>query len=152
LLALDLDYIEAASQFVVIRVLRARCPHLSEETMLRKFLPVPTLAVIATLVALTAFKPNQSSGAAPPTHEIKSAQISVVGGNTGVVEVLCPSGKKALGGGFQIEGGVLIAGPDVAVYESSPRVTSGKDGWRLEAANRGTTTRMFDVWVVCGSV
>ncbi len=119
--------------------------------MLRRFLPVPTLAALVTIVALAAFK-NQPSGAAPPTHEIKTAQISVVGGNTGVVEVLCSAGKKALGGGFQIEGGVLIAGPDVAVYESSPRVTSGKDGWRLEAANRGTTTRMFNVWVICGSV
>jgi hypothetical protein len=116
--------------------------------MLRRFLPVPTITVLVTLVALTAFKPS----APPPTHEIKSAQISVVGGNTGVTEVLCSSGKKALGGGFQIEGGVLAAGPDVAVYESSPRVTSGKDGWRLEAANRGTTTRTFNVWVICGSV
>ena len=120
--------------------------------MLRRFLPIPTLAVIATLVAVTVLKPSQSSGAPPSTYEMKSAQISVVGGNTGVVEVLCSSGKKALGGGFQIEGGVLITGPDVAVYESSPRVTSGKDGWRLEATNRGTTTRMFNVWVVCGSV
>ena len=119
--------------------------------MLRRFLPVPTLAVL-TVVALIAFNARPIPAAAPPTHEIKSAQISVVGGNTGVVEVLCTSGKKALGGGFQIEGGVLIAGPDVAVYESSPRVTSGKDGWRLEAANRGTTTRTFNVWVVCGSV
>ena len=117
--------------------------------MLRRFLPVPTLAVLATLVSLTAFKP---AAAPPSTHEIKSAQISVVGGNTGVAEVLCSSGKKALGGGFQIEGGVLAAGPDVAVYESSPRDTSGKDGWRLEAANRGTTTRTFNVWVICGSV
>ena len=120
--------------------------------MLRKFLPVPTLAVIATLVALALLRPSQSSGAPPSTYEMKSAQISVVGGNTGVVEVLCSNGKKALGGGFFIEGSILAAGPDVAVYESSPRVTSGKDGWRLAAANRGTDTRMFNVYAICGSV
>jgi hypothetical protein len=117
--------------------------------MLRRFLPVPTLAALATLVTLTAFKPV----AAPPsTYEMKTAQISVVGGNTGVTEVLCSAGKKALGGGFFIEGSILAAGPDIAVYESSPRVTSGKDGWRLAAANRGTDTRMFNVYVICGSV
>ena len=89
--------------------------------MLRKFLPVPILTVLATVVALTAFKPGLAPGAAPPTHEIKTAQINVVAGNTGVVEALCSAGKKPLGGGFKIDGGILIAGPDVAVYESSPR-------------------------------
>lgn len=120
--------------------------------MLRKFLPVPTLAVLAAIAALTAFQPTQSSGAAPPSHEIKTAQMNVVAGNTGVVEALCSSGKKPLGGGFKIDGGILAAGPDVAVYESSPRATSGPNGWRLEAANRGTTDRVFTVWVICGSV
>ena len=120
--------------------------------MLRKLLQVPTIAALATVVALTAIKPTQSSGAAPPSHEIKTAQITVVAGNTGVVEALCSSGKKPLGGGFKIDGGILAAGPDVAVYESSPRSTSGPNGWRIEAANRGTTDRVFTVWVICGSV
>ena len=120
--------------------------------MVQKFLTVPTLAIVAIIAAMTAVKPTTSSGAAPPSHEVKSAQISVVAGNTGVVEVLCSSAKKPLGGGFKIDGGVLAAGPDVAVYESSPRVTSGTNGWRLEAANRGTTDRVFTVWVICGSV
>lgn len=82
-------------------------------------------------------------------YEIKTLDIEVVGGNSGVVEVLCSPGNRALGGGFQIGGGILAAGPDVAVYESSPRVTSGTDGWRLVAANRGTDTRQFNVWVIC---
>jgi hypothetical protein len=120
--------------------------------MLRRFLPVPTVAALAAIAALTAFNPTLSRGAPPPSHEIKTAQINVVAGNTGVVEVLCSSGKKPLGGGFKIDGGVLAAGPDVAVYESTPRVTSGTNGWRLEAANRGTTDRVFTVWVICGSV
>jgi hypothetical protein len=91
----------------------------------------------------------------PPTdkpstgYEIKTFGIEVVGGNSGTVEVLCSAGNRALGGGFQIGGGILAAGPDVAVYESSPRVTSGTDGWRLVAMNRGTDARQFDVWVIC---
>jgi hypothetical protein len=101
------------------------------------------IGVIATLAACS----NRQSG-----YEIKSSGIDVVSGNSGVVEVLCPTGKRAWGGGFQIGGGVLIGGPDVAVYESSPRVTSGTDGWRLEAANRGPKTRRFDVWVVCAKI
>jgi hypothetical protein len=86
-------------------------------------------------------------------YEIKTATLSgVVSGNSGVAEVLCSTGKRALGGGFHILGGTLIEPGDVAVYESSPRVTSGTDGWRLEAINRSSTTRDFEVWVICATM
>lgn len=100
------------------------------------------IGVIATLAAC-----NKPTG-----YEIKTSGNNVVSGNLGVLEVLCPAGKKAWGGGFKIGGGALTAGPDVAVYESSPRVTSGTDGWRLEAMNRGPSTRRFDVWVLCANI
>jgi hypothetical protein len=121
-----------------------------ETTMLQRLLQVPTyaaLGIVAVLAGCPAPGTPTSSG-----YEIKTAGITVVAGNTGVTEALCSSGKKALGGGFKIGGGILIAGPDIAVYESSPRVTSGTDGWRLEAANRGTTARSFDVWVICAKM
>jgi hypothetical protein len=89
------------------------------------------------------------------THEIVVFGFDVVSGNTGVVEALCPTGKKVLGGGFQIGGGILIEGADVAVYESSPRVTSGDvgaTGWRLVAANRTADTRRFDVYAICATI
>lgn len=83
------------------------------------------------------------------SYEVKTFGIDVVSGNQGVVEVLCTAGKRVLGGGYHIGGGALIDSPDVAVYESSPRVTSGTDGWRLEAMNRTADTRRLDVWVIC---
>ena len=98
---------------------------------------------------LAAANPKASS------HEIVVFGFDVVSGNTGIVEALCPSGKKVLGGGFQIGGGVMIEGADVAVYESSPRVTSGgtgATGWRLVAANRTADTRRFDVYAICATI
>ena len=112
-------------------------------------------AVQANLVGAPTLAVNVNKPTSPSTSEVKTAGIDVVAGNSGVVEVLCPAGKVALGGGFQIGGGVLIGGPDVAVYESSPRVTSGgvgASGWRLEAANRGSDQRHFDVWVTCAAI
>ena len=98
---------------------------------------------------LAAANPKASS------HEIVVFGFDVVSGNTGIVEALCPSGKKVLGGGFQIGGGVMIEGADVAVYESSPRVTTGgtgATGWRLVAANRTADTRRFDVYAICATI
>ena len=115
--------------------------------MSRRLLPLPILAALGIIAGLAAFTTQKPSG-----YEQKTAGIDVVAGNTGVTEVLCSSGKKALGGGFKIGGGILISGADVAVYESSPRVTSGTDGWRIEAANRGTTNRHFDVYVICANM
>ena len=86
------------------------------------------------------------------TYEVKTATLDVDTDREGIVEVLCTTGKKALGGGFQIVGGVPINGPDVYVYESSPRVTSGTDGWRLDAMNRTGGTRRFDVYVICAAI
>ena len=101
----------------------------------------PTAAAFAA-----AGKPSNS------TYEIRSDGLDVVSGNLGVVEVLCPAGKRALGGGHKIGGGAGIVGPDVPVYESTPRVTSGTDGWRVEAVNRTSETRRIEAWVVCAVI
>jgi hypothetical protein len=105
--------------------------------------PTPSFAVTTT-----AGKPGQSS------YEKNIASLSVNGGNEGIIEVFCTSGKRALGGGFQIVGGVIAAGPDVVVYESAPRVTGpgGSEGWRLDAMNRTSETRQFDVYVICATI
>ncbi len=107
----------------------------------------PTLqAAPPTAAAFAAGKPSNS------TYEIRSDGLDVASGNLGVVEVLCPAGKRALGGGHKIGGGAGIVGPDVPVYESTPRVTSGTDGWRVEAMNRTTETRRIEAWVVCAVI
>lgn len=108
---------------------------------------VPTLQVgPPTAATFAAGKPSNS------TYEIRSDGLDVASGNLGVVEVLCPAGKRALGGGHKIGGGAGIVGPDVPVYESTPRVTSGTDGWRVEAVNRTTDTRRIEAWVICAVI
>jgi hypothetical protein len=66
-----------------------------------------------------------------------------------VLEQLCPAGKKPTGGGFFFPHSNLIAGGDVIVIESTPRVTSGPFGWRVVANNRSNVTQRMEVWVVC---
>jgi hypothetical protein len=94
---------------------------------------------------LAAANPKASS------YEIVSSVSLIGSGFTGVIETLCPSGKKALGGGFFINGNPG-SGPDVAVYESSPRVTSGSSGWRLAAINRTADALSYEVFAICASI
>ena len=99
-------------------------------------------------------EPVAAAAPKPSAYEMVQHLSDVVTGNTGVVEVLCPSPKKATGGGFWIEGPIFILGADIAVYESSPRVTSGGNGasgWRLVAANRTADTRRFNVYALCAT-
>ena len=119
----------------------------------------PTDVAVPTVRASRAEAPGLAvsaagkPGPAPSTYElVKGVGIDVGAGVTGVTEVLCPSGKKPLGGGFQIGGSVPGSGPDVAVYESSPRVTGGTEGWRLVAQNRTADERHFDIWVICATI
>jgi hypothetical protein len=114
--------------------------------------PSPTASTETPVKAGIATEASAAINVRNSSYEIVTYGFDVVPGNTGVLEALCPAGKRALGGGFQIGGGVMIDGPDVAVYESSPRVTSGDSGWRLVAVNRTADTRRFDVWVTCAAI
>ena len=107
---------------------------------------VGTPRVTAPSLAVGGNKPSSS-------YEVKTASLDVGDAFEGSIEVLCTPGKRALGGGFQIVGGVPINGPDVYVYESSPRVTTpGAEGWRLDAMNRTGASRRFDVYVICAAI
>ena len=109
--------------------------------------PAATPRVTTPSLAVGGNKPTSTLG-----YELKTFGFDVATDNEGIVEVLCSAGKKVIGGGFQIGGGVPINGPDVYVYESSPRVTSGTDGWRLDAMNRTGASRRFDVYVICAAI
>jgi hypothetical protein len=85
-------------------------------------------------------------------YEIKSAAVDVISGNSGGLEVYCSAGKRALGGGFRMVDGALINDTDVAIYESSPRVTGGTDGWRVDIMNRTAITRTVEAWVICAPI
>ena len=114
------------------------------------------VAVRASRVEAPSLGVNASKPLPPPPPSgyelVKGVGIDVATGNTGVTEVYCSAGKRALGGGFQIGGSVPGSGPDVAVYESSPRVTGGTEGWRLVAQNRTADERHFDIWVICATI
>ena len=111
-----------------------------------------TPTALATSPTVNHSVASPSAPSSKSSYEIKTFGTDVASGNLGTVEVLCTVGKKALGGGFQIGGPVLIDPPDVVVYENSPRVTSGTDGWRLSAVNRTADLRHFDVWVICANM
>ena len=113
---------------------------------------VTTPAAVTPRVTTPSLAVGGNKPAATSGYEVKTAGSDVATDSEGIVEVLCSAGKKAIGGGFQIVGGVPINGPDVYVYESSPRVTSGTDGWRLDAMNRTGGTRRFDVYVICAAI
>ena len=108
----------------------------------------------ATLPRVTA--PNLAAGGNKPTsglgYEVMTSTSDIATDTQGVLEVYCSAGKRAIGGGFFIDGGVPINGPDVYVYESSHRVTGGTDGWRLAAMNRTGGTRQFNVYAICAAI
>ena len=110
----------------------------------------------ASLVKAPSLAVGGNKPTAPSGYEIVTVgtQNDVPGDVLFVGEAPCPAGKRALGGGFKATGGALIAPPDIAVYESAPRVTSvgATDGWRVEIMNRGTTARHFDVYAICATV
>jgi hypothetical protein len=88
---------------------------------------------------LAAANPKASS------YEIVSSVSDIGSGFMGIME--------AVGGGFFIDGNPL-SGPDVAVYESSPRVTSvlGGTGWRLAAVNRTADQLRYEVFAICAAI
>ena len=100
--------------------------------------------------------PNLAAGGNKPTsglgYEVMTSTSDIATDTQGVLEVYCSAGKRAIGGGFFIDGGVPINGPDVYVYESSHRVTGGTDGWRLAAMNRTGGTRQFNVYAICAAI
>jgi hypothetical protein len=105
----------------------------------------------ATLVGSPSFAAG-GGGKPASGYETRTASLNVRAGNSAAFEVLCPSGKRALGGGFKVNGGMLEAPGDVVVYESTPRVTSGTDGWRIEAINRTVDERSIEAHVICAPI
>ncbi len=87
------------------------------------------------------------SGCAITGHEIVQNRVAVPAGAVAKVRAVCPSGKKVLGGGFDIE-----IPQDVRVYASDPGDSQGNivnDGWRVMVRNEGTTARQATAIAVC---
>jgi hypothetical protein len=73
-------------------------------------------------------------------YEVKTASA------TGSATVICPGGKKALGGGASVLGAI---GPGSALISSNRLSTTEGDAWSAAAAD---LTRTIQVTVICASM
>jgi hypothetical protein len=69
--------------------------------------------------------------------------VSVPAGTTESATVICPTTKKALGGGVSKAGGGYVA-------ETAP--TNGAAGWSGQLYNPGPTSSSLYAWVICANV
>jgi hypothetical protein len=76
------------------------------------------------------------------------AGVAANGINT---DLFCPSGKKILGGGYDV-----FNAPQFTVYASRPLLTgpqSANDGWRLTFSHPALQSDVnYDLWAVCATV
>jgi len=89
------------------------------------------------------------SGCAITGHEIVQNRVVVPAGAVAKVRAVCPSGKKVLGGGFDME-----IPQDLRVYASDPGDSQGNivnDGWRVMVRNEGTTARQATAIAICAT-
>lgn len=82
-------------------------------------------------------------------HEIVQNRVVVPAGAVAKVKVICPSGKKVMGGGFDIE-----VPEDVKVYASDPSDGQGNiitNGWRVMVRNEGAAARQTTAMAICAN-
>jgi len=102
-----------------------------------------TSVVLAMVLSIAA------SGCAITGHEIVQNRVVVAGGAVANVKVVCPGGKKILGGGFNIE-----TPDDVKVYASDPSDGQGNivnNGWQVMVRNAGTAARQTTAIAICAT-
>jgi len=83
-------------------------------------------------------------------HQIVAHQELLSPGTSANVHVECPTGKRVLGGGFNIE-----TPTDVRVFSSEPSDGNGNlidHGWNAFVQNAGSSTRQTTVIAICASV
>jgi hypothetical protein len=102
----------------------------------------PTISLILVMAVSVAV-----SGCAITGHEIVENRVVVPAGAVAKVRAVCPSGKKALGGGFDME-----IPQDLRVYASDPGDSQGNIvnyGWRVMVRNEGVTARQATAIAIC---
>lgn len=105
-------------------------------------------------VALGLVGPQGPAGPQGPSgvsgYQIVAHQEFLSAGSLLNVHVECPTGKKVLGGGFDIE-----SPTDVKVFSSEPGDGHGNfidHGWNAFVQNAGSSTRQTTVSAICASV
>jgi hypothetical protein len=118
-------------------------------------LTVPSVALIAprTAASLSEKPPSTSSGVPAPRsvsgYEVVSNGETLGPGEERQVVVICPDGKKALGGG----GNVVPSGSNVVWVGLVPHNTNGEwgDSWAVQARNVGDSAVQLNAYAVCAS-
>ena len=78
--------------------------------------------------------------------ENSAAGVSVAAGSNGYVTARCPTGSKAVGGGFYV-----AQGNDGAVQAMGSYPTSDLSGWSTFIQNNASTSASISAWAVCVS-
>jgi hypothetical protein len=106
------------------------------------------------LIALGLVGPQGPAGPPGPSgvsgYQIVVHQEFLAPGTFADVHVECPTGKKVLGGGFDIE-----TPDDVKVFSSEPSDGQGNlidHGWNVFVHNTGPFSRQTTVSAICASV
>jgi hypothetical protein len=87
------------------------------------------------------------SGCAISGYQTVMNRVVVPGGATQSIHVNCPSGKKVLGGGFNIE-----TPDDVKIFSSDPSDGHGNlidNGWDVMVHSTGTQGRQTTAIAIC---
>lgn len=105
-------------------------------------------------VALRLVGPQGPAGPPGPSgvsgYQIVAHQEFLTAGAVANVHVECPTGKRVLSGGFDIE-----TPDDVKVFSSEPTDGHGNaidHGWNVMVHNEGSGTRQTTVIAICASV
>lgn len=113
-------------------------------------------AAIAVLVLVVGFFvawtiPERSASADVPGLESLAASGTATPNAITTLGVSCSSGKKALGGGFEVDTSGLVQ-----VIASGPNGASGTGdnagGWVIAVKSVGTSASNIHVWVVCATI
>jgi hypothetical protein len=94
---------------------------------------------------------SAAAGAGVPGYEIVTAQVLVPGGAEGTLSAVCPSGKKATGGGFAMGTGLVERENHPAIRPGGFPRTFG-DAWFVRAFNPTGTQLLMTAYAVCATV
>lgn len=89
---------------------------------------------------------NEHAHAAIPGYEIKSVTYTVSAGNLSGTSVFCTTGKKVLGGGFDIQGAGMAQS-----YATRSQPAGTQNGWDVNVRNNGTGPVQVKLFAICAT-
>jgi hypothetical protein len=94
---------------------------------------------------------SAGAGGGVSGYEIITARVQVPGGTEGTLNAVCPTGKKATGGGFAMGTGLLERENHPGIRPGGDVTTFG-EAWFVRAFNPTGTQLLMTVYAVCATV